>query len=134
MSAAADQLKRIYPALQQSIDQGAVGFATACSANSQAEQAGAPGGAVASPAMATAVATWQGDVNMALDRVNATSPKARGRALALQTWQALATALTQLSQGMSMADPAAGASTIEQGQANLATYHQLAAQLARAMR
>jgi len=35
---------------------------------------------------------------------------------------------------MSMADPAAGASLIEQGQANLATYQQLAAQLARAMR
>ena len=134
MSAATDQLRRIYPALQQRIDQDAFAFAAACSANSQAEQSGAPAGAVASPAMATAVATWQGDVNMALDRVNATSPKARGRALALQTWQALATALTQLSQGMSMADPAAGASTIEQGQANLATYHQLAAQLARAMR
>ena len=123
MSAAADQLKRIYPALQQSIDQGAFGFADACSAISQAEQSGTPASAVASPAMATAVATWQGNVNMALDRVNATSSKARGRALALQTWQALATALTQLSQGMSMADAAAGASLIEQGQANLATYH-----------
>jgi hypothetical protein len=134
MSAATDQLKRIYPALQQSIDQGASGFADACNANSQAEQSGAPGGAVASPAMATAVATWQGNVNMALDRVNATSAKARGRALALQTWQALATALTQLSQGMSMADAAAGTSLIEQGQANLANYQQLAAQLARVMR
>jgi hypothetical protein len=71
---------------------------------------------------------------MALDRVNATSAKARGRALALQTWQALATALTQLSQGMSMADAAAGTSLIEQGQANLANYQQLAAQLARVMR
>ena len=134
MSAAADQLKRIYPALQQSIDQGAFGFADACSAISQAEQSGTPASAVASPAMATAVATWQGNVNMALDRVNATSPKARGRALALQTWQALATALTQLSQGMSMADAAAGAALIEQGQANLATYHTLTAQLAKAMR
>ena len=134
MSAAADQLRRIYPALQQSIDQGAFGFADACSATSQAEQSGAPGGAVASPAMATAVATWQGNVNMALDRVNATSPKARGRALALRTWQALATALNQLSQGMSMADAAAGTAAIEQGQANLANYHQLAAQLAKAMR
>jgi hypothetical protein len=54
--------------------------------------------------------------------------------LALQTWQALATALTQLSQGMSMADAAAGTSLIEQGQANLANYQQLAAQLARVMR
>lgn len=134
MSAAADQLKRIYPALQQSIDQGAFGFADACSAISQAEQSGTPASAVASPAMATAVATWQGNVNMALDRVNATSPKARGRALALQTWQALATALTQLSQGMSMADAAAGTALIEQGQANLATYHTLTAQLAKAMR
>ncbi len=99
MSAATDQLRRIYPALQQSIDQGAFGFADACSATSQAEQSGAPGGAVASPAMATAVATWQGNVNMALDRVNATSPKARGRALALQTWQALATALNAALAG-----------------------------------
>lgn len=134
MSAAADQLKRIYPALQRSIDQGAFGFADACSAISQAEQSGTPASAVASPAMATAVATWQGNVNMALDRVNATSSKARGRALALQTWQALATALTQLSQGMSMADAAAGTALIEQGQANLATYHTLTAQLAKAMR
>jgi len=60
MSAATDQLKRIYPALQQSIDQGASGFADACTANSQAEQSGAPGGAVASPATGTWTPSWFG--------------------------------------------------------------------------
>jgi len=69
MSAATDQLKRIYPALQQSIDQGASGFADACSANSQAEQSGAPGGAVASPAMATAVAVLHRRSSSRLGRV-----------------------------------------------------------------
>jgi len=78
MSAATDKVKRIYPSLQQKIDQDAFAFAQACSATSQAEQSGAPAAAVASPGMATAVATWQGDVNMALDRVNATPRRPAG--------------------------------------------------------
>ena len=134
MSAVTNQVKRIFPALERKLNEDLLAFTQACQANAQAEIAGTPSGTKVSPAMTNALALWRADVDEALARLNRTSLKARGRALALEAMQTLALALAQCSDGMIKTDPSAAAASAQESLATLATYQELAGRLARVLR
>jgi hypothetical protein len=127
------EVRRALPALQEKLDADLLAFSRACHDLARTELGGGSGGGLASPAMSNAVALWRADVDEAIDRLNRTSPKARGRALALQTMNTLALALVQLSDGMRLADADDARASADQSLVTLATYQQLAGDLAEAV-
>ena len=127
------EVRRALPALQRKLDEDLLAFTRACNDLAATELAGGSGGGVASPAMTNTLALWRADVDEAIDRLNRTSPKARGRALALETMNTLALALVQLSDGLRLADADAARASADQSLTTLATYQQLAGDLAEAV-
>ena len=72
------EVRRALPALQRKLDEDLLAFTRACNDLAATELAGGSGGGVASPAMTNTLALWRADVDEAIDRLNRTSPKARG--------------------------------------------------------
>jgi len=127
-------VRRLWPDIESKLGADLLAFSRACDDLATTELGGGSGGGVASPAMSNAVALWRADVDEAIDRLNRTPPKARGRDVALQTMNALALALVQLSDSMRLADADAARTAADQSLTALATYQQLAADLAQAIR